>query len=115
MENEKELVLQKIKQVFPDLDPDQEFKKLEALSTPEKYRVALAILKISQENGEKNPDRYIQSASMDYRDVLMWAEYPNEMKANARKASPEKAEEVRDKDRKQYLQWLNEKNPRQET
>jgi hypothetical protein len=48
-------------------------------------------------------------AKRDYRDVLAYAEYPEEMKlgfVGMKDLSPEEAKAVRRRDREQYLRWL---------
>src|SRR6266571_8620923 len=56
----------------------------------ERERVQLAILKLSEGNEEKLRE-FFAVAKRDYRDVLFWAEYPEE----ARLDTPEKRERVR--------------------
>ena len=56
----------------------------------ERERVQLAILKLSEGNEEKLRE-FIAVAKRDYRDVLFWAEYPEESRLD----TPEKRERVR--------------------
>jgi len=56
----------------------------------ERERVQLAILKLSEGNQEKLRE-FITVAKRDYRDVLFWAEYPEESRLD----TPEKRERVR--------------------
>jgi len=56
----------------------------------ERERVQLAILKLSEGNEEKLRE-FVAVAKRDYRDVLFWAEYPEEARLDA----PEKRERVR--------------------
>jgi hypothetical protein len=56
----------------------------------ERERVQLAILKLSEGNEEKLRE-FVAVAKRDYRDVLFWAENPEE----ARLDTPEKRERVR--------------------
>src|SRR5438552_5954382 len=56
----------------------------------ERERVQLAILKLSEGNEEKVRE-FVAVAKRDYRDVLFWAEYPEEAKLD----TPEKRERVR--------------------
>jgi hypothetical protein len=56
----------------------------------ERERVQLAILKLSAGSGEKLRE-FVAVAKRDYRDVLFWAEYPEE----ARLDTPEKRQRVR--------------------
>ncbi|MBW8010178.1 MAG: hypothetical protein FVQ83_02895 [Chloroflexi bacterium] len=67
-------------------------------------RVRLGILKISKNNIEslRKNTRY---AKQDYRDVLCWAEYPNQSKNWPKPNSPKKQELI-DKDERQYKEWL---------
>src|SRR6266581_8316593 len=56
----------------------------------ERERVQLAILKLSAGNEEKVRE-FVAVAKRDYRDVLFWAEYPEE----ARLDTPEKRQRIR--------------------
>jgi hypothetical protein len=56
----------------------------------ERERVQLAILKLSERNEEKLRD-FVAVAKRDYRDVLFWAENPEEAKLD----TPEKRERVK--------------------
>ena len=56
----------------------------------EQERVQLAILKLSEGNEEKLRE-FVAVAKRDYRDVLFWAEYPEESRLD----TPEKRERVR--------------------
>ena len=53
----------------------------------ERERVQLAILKLGEGN-EKKLREFVAVARRDYRDVLFWAEYPEEAKLD----TPEKRE-----------------------
>jgi hypothetical protein len=106
MKNERELVLEKIQKIFPKLDSEVLMHRFESLDNPEKYRVALAILKLCQEDGKDSPDDFIKAAARDYRDVLMWAEYPNGMQVASWKDPADKIKAATIADRKQYLDWL---------
>ena len=57
----------------------------------ERERVQLAILKLS-EGSEHKLREYVAVAKRDYRDVLFWAEYPEESKID----TPEKRQKVRE-------------------
>ena len=75
-------------------------------------RVRLAILKLSESDADALPE-LVEAAKRDYRDVLLWAEYPEEARAGAapRKLSPSEAAErsrMGERDRKQYEDWLKE-------
>ena len=56
----------------------------------ERERVQLAILKLSAGSEEKVRE-YVAVAKRDYRDVLFWAEYPEESRLD----TPEKHQRVR--------------------
>src|SRR5437763_3263466 len=56
----------------------------------ERERVQLAILKLSEGNEEKLRE-FVAVAKRDYRDVLFWAENPEEAKLD----TPEKRERIR--------------------
>ena len=56
----------------------------------ERERVQVAILKLSAGSEEKIRE-YVAVAKRDYRDVLFWAEYPEESKLD----TPEKRQRVR--------------------
>jgi len=57
----------------------------------ERERVQVAILKLSAGSEEKVRE-YVAVAKRDYRDVLFWAEYPEESKLD----TPEKRQRVRE-------------------
>jgi hypothetical protein len=83
-------------------------------------RVQLAILKVfqegttGQESGEQKLERLrglVRAAKCDYRDVLAWAEYPEQIKMGfieMKKLTPQEGKALRKRDREQYLRWLNE-------
>ena len=56
----------------------------------ERERVQLAILKLGEGNEEKLRE-FVAVAKRDYRDVLFWAEYPEESRLN----TPEKKERIK--------------------
>jgi hypothetical protein len=70
----------------------------------EKHRVQLAILKLSDGNLEQLRS-LVDMAKTDYRDVLAYAEHPEEFKA-AFKTPPHELDAIRQRDREQYLAWL---------
>ncbi len=107
------LVLRKLRQAFPDESLAQQ--ALALLDTYglephelERERVQLAILKLS--GGDLDQLRQaVAQARVDYRDILAWAEYPEEMSAGA--PGPDTPPEILrargERDREQYEQWLN--------
>src|SRR5262245_1009477 len=76
-------------------------------------RVHLAILKLCEGASAKVAE-LVAAAKNDYRDVLMWAEYPSEGRAlwtaqsNLTSAQREELARIREEDRKQYRKWLKE-------
>jgi hypothetical protein len=66
----------------------------------EQNRVRLAILKLSGKS-ISNIEPWVRRAKEDYRDALANAEFPEQMKSLS--STPEMLE----RDRKQYLDWLN--------
>jgi hypothetical protein len=111
-------VRRKVERLWPT--PEERAQVAQLLDTygSENYesevaRVQLAIVKLSQ--GQVGRVReLIAVAKRDYRDVLMWAEYPAEGRAlwSLRRdlSAEEKARlaEIRKQDREQYLAWLKE-------
>ena len=105
-------VLSKIKKMWPDADPDEILDILDEYGK-ENYetgcmRVQLAILKLSGGDRERLPE-LIKMAKMDWRDVLAYAEYPEEMKTGPikmRDMSKREAQSVRQRDKRQYEKWL---------
>ena len=105
-------VLEIIARYWPDVDPDEIIKILDGYGL-ERYeqgrnRVQIAILKLCAGQIERLPE-LVKMAKTDYRDVLAYAEYPEEMKigfVGMNKLSPEEALSVRRRDREQYLSWL---------
>jgi hypothetical protein len=70
-------------------------------------RVKLAVLKLSGGDIEKVRE-YVQTAVKDYRDVLAWAEYPEQMRVKSWELSPEENREIQARDLDQYESWLRE-------
>jgi hypothetical protein len=70
-------------------------------------RVQLAVLKLAQGSVEKLSP-LVESAKRDYRDVLVWAEYPNCHKKGfrVRELSNKERRRIIDSDWKQYEGWL---------
>ena len=77
----------------------------------ETERVCLAILKLCDAHIDKVIE-LVAAAKRDYRDVLMWAEYPSEGQAlwtirqNLSKEEQIRLDELRRQDRLQYQDWL---------
>jgi hypothetical protein len=105
-------VRQKIAQTWPDADPAEILAVLDAYGTEEgesgRARVQLAILKVCEGDRERLPE-LVAMAKRDYRDVLAYAEYPEELRTGwveMRKMSREEVKALRARDRAQYLAWL---------
>src|SRR5437588_7538753 len=63
----------------------------------ERERVQLGILKLSEGNEEKLRE-FVAVAKRDYRDVLFWAENPEEAKLD----TPEKRERIKERMKKMF-------------
>ncbi len=74
-------------------------------------RVRLAILRLSAGQLDRVRE-FVGFAKRDYRDVLMWAEYPEEGRslwtASTRLSPEQQAEldEIRQRDQEQHAEWL---------
>ena len=79
----------------------------------EPERVRLAILKLCGGRVERVSE-LVAAAKQDYRDVLMWAEYPAEgqalwtLKANLTDEERRQLERLRQEDRREYQEWLKQ-------
>ncbi len=109
-----DIVMAKIRKVFPSRAEYEILAQLQTYGTEphenEPYRVYLAILKLCEEDRLTDPASYIKTAKQDYRDVLYWAEYPNEARSpTLGEKDPEKIRKVKKLDREQYENWLNKK------
>jgi lipopolysaccharide export LptBFGC system permease protein LptF len=86
-QNNQEILRQKIAESFPDADQTQILALLneyQSESATGRLRVQLAVLKLSL--GDLGKLRqYVETARTDYRDVLFWAETPQQA-ARAREA-----------------------------
>ncbi len=73
---------------------------------PERWRVHLAVLKLSC--GKMDLLRkYIETAKSDYRDVLVYAEYPEYHEKVASSETPtDERNQIIERDWKQYEAWL---------
>lgn len=111
MEFTIDLVIKKVDKIFPKKDRERILTILDTYNYPSKERVQLAVLKLC-EGKEENVRKLIELAIIDHpRDVLWPAEEPNLSKIDGikiTKMTKEEIEAVREKDRKQYFDWLNE-------
>jgi hypothetical protein len=109
-----------VRQLLEALWPDTEARRQvsEALATygletyeQERERVQIAILKISDGVVAKVIST-LEVAKCDYRDVLMWAEYPREgrstwrLRPNLTQEEKDRIKEIRRTDRQEYEDWL---------
>jgi hypothetical protein len=69
-------------------------------------RIALAILKFSEGDLDRLSSA-IKATRSDWRDVLAWAEYPEQLALGPR-ADPQAVQAARARDRAQYLRWLGD-------
>jgi len=104
----RDLVVTKIRQVLPDADVAEILAILDRYRDPERNRVHLAILKLCDEEGKPDPAGYVNTANRDFRDVLMWAEAPNQAKLIACCDAGLRAE-ITEQDRTQYREWLDKR------
>jgi hypothetical protein len=76
-------------------------------------RVRLAILRLCEGASVKVAE-LVTAAKRDYRDVLMWAEYPSEGRAvwavrpKLTDEERQRLERIREEDRQQYAEWLKQ-------
>jgi len=109
----RELVIKKAKGVFPGEDTSKIMGILDQYGVrpheKERERVQLAILKLSGGEVEKLQEE-VKVAKQDYRNVLIYAEYPLHTGTGFMpKKGTREAKEIDEKNRKQYLDWLNGK------
>ena len=107
-------VRQKIARYWPDVDPEEIMAILDQYGVEQtergRERVQLAILKLSAGNRERLAD-LVAMAKRDFRDVLAYAEYPEEIALGFVKMSqlsPDEIRSVRKRDKEQYKKWLRE-------
>ena len=104
-----------IRREWPDADPE-EIEGIQAILDGYggegrvwgRQRVQLAILKLSGGQRERLPE-LVEMAKRDYRDVVAYAEYPEEMRLGPvaiRRRSRREARAVRERDKAQYRRWL---------
>ena len=95
MAHSREDVLAAVRAGFPKESRTRVLKLLDTYGVRpherERERVQLAIVKLS-EGSEEKLRQNVDVAKRDYRDVLFWAEYPEESKVD----TPEKRRQVRE-------------------
>jgi hypothetical protein len=106
-------VVRLVRRAFPSRDPDHILRLLDDYGTEkwhsEKDRVHIAILKLSQGDMEQL-QRYVETATYDFRDVIAPAEYPEFRKVGfvgVSRMTTEEIDELRKADWGQYQKWLN--------
>jgi hypothetical protein len=103
------LVIEKIRQVFPEREVADVLALLDRYGAADhhrdKERVQLAILKLCDEEGRDDPTAYVETACADYRDVLAWAESPN-LFGRIDCTDPDERARLIAQDRAQYVAWL---------
>lgn len=72
----------------------------------EQARVQLAVLKLCGGTLD-GVEKYVRAAKADYRDVLGWAEYPNQVRSRRAPDDPGRRILIA-KDAAQYRSWLRE-------
>ncbi len=103
----KETVLRKIRAVFPESDPAHILRTLENGGAAG-ARTQLAIIKLCDEGkGLSALAHNVNAAKLDYRDVLSWAESPNDV-ALLPSASDSDREAAQERDHEQYLRWIEQ-------
>lgn len=112
MNKTNNLIESKIKKIFPGRSVVEMMSILDRYGREkkekEKDRVHLAILKLCEEEKLHDPIKYVETAKIDYRDVLAWAEYPNQLKhKNTFTLKPSELDKLKKLDEEQYLEWLN--------
>jgi hypothetical protein len=105
-------VATKVREVFSQENPDDVMEILDLYGVEsyerERDRVQLAILKLCEGSQEKLL-HYLDVAKNDYRDVLAWAEYPDAMRLSVAETDAldtQSRRELEERDRQQYLVWL---------
>ncbi|MBK8904771.1 MAG: hypothetical protein IPM53_26565 [Anaerolineaceae bacterium] len=107
-QNNEEILRQKVTEQFPNEVPEKILALLnryESTSAAGRLRVQLAILKLSEGNVDKLRE-FVEVARTDYRDVLFWAETPEQARAvGSRITQPQ--QEARKKFRRYVLLLLS--------
>lgn len=94
-----------------DPDSDSLLELLQSYQGEGQVRVQIAILKLS----EGDPDKlrqFIEAAKVDFRDVLAWAEYPEQTATGATyyNSSTDVYQDILGRDKEQYQRWLEEQS-----
>lgn len=110
IEYHRDLVVAKVKRCFLNEEPERILAILDLYGREsheqERERVQIAILKLSDGDMEHLREN-VKVAKSDFRDMLAYAEYPEEMRKGTWKmTNKEEVKEIRERDRQQYLDWL---------
>src|SRR5438874_1283154 len=94
MPHSRDEVVAVVQKTFPEASHSRVLESLDTYGVEsyerERERVQLAILKLSAGNEEKLRE-FVAVAKRDYRDVIFWAEYPEESRLD----TPEKKERIK--------------------
>ena len=104
MPTQSELVDLIFERIFGEHEDSRELRALlAAVGDPPSPRLQLGVLKLSEGDADKLKEN-IELARIDYRDVLAYAEYPEQMRAGPGKWKPGERglDELRRRDRAQY-------------
>ena len=104
-----EIVSLLVDRLFVNEDRAKAMELLDSYGTAaherEQIRVRIAALKLSEGQIDKL-EHAVMRAKRDYRDVLAWAEYPQELVHATWRMSDEEVAQIRGADKAQYLTWL---------
>ena|SRR5258708_32335161 len=113
----RDLVRATVAKCFPSVNTEEVLNILDRYGTEvyerERERVQIAILKLSEGDRDKLLVN-VEIAKRDYRDVLAYAEYPEEMSKPSwsdkswEMTDKEEMRLIRDRDRRQYDEWLKQ-------
>jgi hypothetical protein len=80
----------------------------ESAPPSEQSRVQVAVLKLYDEDPKRDLLVWTRAAAVDYRDVLLWAEYPSRAQVrNFLDRSPAEQKAMRAEDRRLLKAWLD--------
>src|SRR5207253_8857119 len=100
----RDLVKDKIGKYFPGEEYQSIFAEFTTNGINDE-RIQLAVSKLSEGKLEKLRE-FIGAAKIDSRDVLAWAEYPEEFSEPTWNLDAETVKQLRERDKQQYLDWL---------
>jgi len=112
-DDERQAILaRKLAQLYPEPRERQQVDALLATygsegDQREPLRVRLAVIKLAGADFALLT-HYVEVACQDYRDVLAWAEYPEQMRCHDLAQPREQREQQIAADLAQYREWLNQ-------